>query len=66
MRPSSLLGQAMQPALAVERLGRGDDIDHLAAIGAGVHAQRAADGARNAGEEFEAGDAGLGAPCARR
>ena len=30
------------------------------AIGAGIHAQRAADGAGNAGEEFQAGDARLG------
>ena len=54
------LGQAMQLALAIHRLGRGDDIDQLMAIGAGVHAQRPADGAGNAGEEFETGDARLG------
>ena len=46
-------------ALGVDRLGPLHHILHLAAVGPGVHGQRAADGAGNAAEEFEAGEAGL-------
>ena len=53
------LGQAMQRALAIERIGMREHLRHVAAIGAGIHAQRAADGAGNAGQEFEPADAGI-------
>ena len=42
------------------------DVRHLAAVGAGIHAQRAADRAGNAGEELEPGDAGVARAAARR
>ena len=42
---------------AIERHGLFEHILELAAIGAAIHAQSAADGAGNAGHEFEPGDA---------
>ena len=50
----------MVAAAAIERRRRNQHILDLAAIGAGVHAQPAADRAGDAGEEFEPGDPGLG------
>jgi len=47
------------PAGAIERHRLDQHILELAAIGAGIHPQRAADGTGDAAEEFEAGDAGL-------
>ena len=46
-------------ALRVDAARLDQHVLGLAAIGAGVHAQRAADGAGNAAQECEPGDAGL-------
>ncbi len=43
------------PALPVQRRGAQQHVLDLASVGAGVHAKRAADRARNAGQELEAG-----------
>ena len=50
----------MHVALPVERARLDEHILGLAAVRAGVHAQRAADGARNAAIEGEARDARIG------
>ena len=47
-------------AAAVDHVGRDQHVLELAAIGAGIGPEPAADRAGNAGQEFEAGDAGLG------
>ena len=48
----------MLAAVAADAGGLDQHILGLAAIGAGIHAQRAADGAGNAEEEFEPADIG--------
>ena len=53
----------MQDLLLAEAVDAPGDLQHvlgLRAVAAGVHGQRAADRARNAGVELQAGDAGLG------
>ena len=58
----------MQRAGAVDGLHRGDALPGFAAVRAGVHGQRPADRAGNAGQELAAGQAGapamLGKPGA--
>ena len=49
----------MDVALPVDGAGLDQHVLGLAAVRAGVHAQRAADRARNAAIEGEAGDAGI-------
>ena len=46
-----------QLAGAQDDPGRDEDVLHFAAIGAAVHPDEAADGARDSAQEFEAGDA---------
>ena len=47
-------------ALPVDGRGLDEHVLQLAAIAAGIHAQRAADGAGHAAQEFETGDPGIG------
>ena len=55
--------QPLRLARRIEGFGVDDDVLDLAAEGAGVHAERAADGAGNAGKEFETRKPGIaGAP----
>ena len=54
----SALVKRMLVAVAADAGGLDQDILGLAAIGAGIHAQRAADGAGNAEEEFQPADIG--------
>ena len=53
-------GEHVLVALAVDGRGFHEDVLDLAAIAAGIHLQRAADGARHAAQEFEARDARIG------
>ena len=53
------IGERVHVALAVERPHLDDAFARLDAVGAGIHAQRAADGAGNAVIEMKAADAGL-------
>ena len=52
------IGEDMLGAVAADAGGLDQHVLGLAAIGAGIHAQRAADGAGNAEEEFQAADIG--------
>ena len=52
------IGEAMFRAVAADAGRLDQDILGLGAIGAGIHAQRAADGAGNAEEEFQPADIG--------
>src|SRR6185437_15632034 len=54
-------GDLVAPAFAVERDDAAQHVGDLAPIGAGIHPQRAAERAGDAGEKFEPGDAGLAA-----
>ena len=54
------IGIDVDIAVEVDGAGTGQDVLGLAAVGAGVHAQRAADRARDAAIESEAGNAGVG------
>src|SRR5690606_38372280 len=49
--------QAMQIALFVQRLGPDQNILEFGAVSTGIHAQAAAEGARNAEQEFQPGNA---------
>src|SRR6266545_251878 len=53
------VGEDAHAALAVDAARLDQRVLGLAAVGAAVHPQRAADGARNAAEESEPGDGGL-------
>lgn len=53
----------MLVALAVDRMDFHDEVLGLAAIGTGIHAQGAADGAGNAVVELEAGNAMVERHC---
>ena len=52
------IGEDVLGAVAADAGGLDQDVLGLAAIGAGIHAQRAADRAGNAEEEFHAADIG--------
>src|SRR3546814_3308150 len=52
------VAQAVHLAAGIGGFGPDQDVLGLAAIGAGVHAHRAPDGAGHAGEELESSDAG--------
>ena len=53
------VAEHMDAARAIDRAGLDERVLGLTAIGAAVHAQRAADAAGNAAQERQAGDAGL-------
>ena len=50
--------QIVQDATGIDRLGRHQNVLDFRSIGTAVHAQRAANGARNTAEEFQTGTTG--------